>query len=347
LDKIGKVLVTGNLGYVGTVVSNYFDSKGYDVVGLDTGYYKDFVVPNSKSIKNIFTNNIDVREELDKVMEGIDFVVHLAALSNDPLGEKFNTVTDEINFRATKEILLAASRSKVKKFVFASSCSIYGQSEEKFLTEESVMSPQTAYAHSKVNCEKFIMQYKGDMTVTCLRFSTAYGFSPRMRFDIVINNLVGCALSTGKIVILSDGTPWRPMVHVEDMAHAFWAVIETESNIIDKQIYNIGREEDNYQIKDLAKVVQSSIENTEIEIRGQGESDERSYNVSFEKIRSQISLFNPKWNVPAGTLDLVNQLVRANFNSHQYDSYRYIRLKNIEKLMNEGRINNSLFWVKQ
>ena len=279
-----NVLITGNGGYIGSLMAEKLVESGYNVTGLDTLYYKDcnFYESNCE-IKQIVK---DVREISKDDLKGIDAVIHLAALSNDPTGALNPNLTDEINHLASVNIAKCAKAMDIERFLFSSSCSMYGiaQSNE-MLTEESPFNPVTAYARSKVETEIDISKMAtNSFAPVFLRNGTAYGIAPRLRMDLVLNNLVGWAFTTGKVNIMSDGTPWRPIIHIEDITNAFIAALEAPLDVVNNQAFNVGKNSENYQIKDMAEMVKKIVPDSEISYSNEGESDSRTYKVDFSKI---------------------------------------------------------------
>lgn len=338
-----RVLVTGNHGYIGPAVEGLLVSKGHQVTGLDTDYFEGctFFDPAVKTGQIVR----DIRRVEAGDLDGIDAVVHLAALSNDPMGALDESLTDDINFRATRRLAELCKRQGVRRFIYASSCSLYGVADEQALTEEAPLSPQTAYARSKVDSEKFLSTLAGeDFSPTYLRNATAYGVSPRLRVDLVLNNLVGWAVTTGKVRIMSDGTPWRPLVHIEDIAGAILAALEAPVESVHDQAFNVGSAENNYQIRDMAEMVRSVVPGCEIEYTYEHGKDSRTYNVSFDKINRVLPDFRPAWNLERGVRQLYEAYTENALDLEQFQGERYVRLTRLTNLKEKGLLDESLYW---
>ena len=340
-----KVLVTGHLGFIGVHLVRLLKEQGFYVVGIDNNYfnsdcnYSNFTSPDKEIIK-------DIRKINEEDLEEIFAVCHLAGLSNDPMGELNDNLTYDINFEASKKLAKLSKKLGVNRFIFSSSCSMYGISDgDKALDENAEFAPVTAYAISKVKTELSIKELCDDeFAVTSLRNATAYGISPKLRLDLVVNNLVGWAVTTGNIKILSDGTPWRPLVHAEDIARAFVATIQTEKNQISGKSFNVGQNGENYQIKDIAKMVGEIIPNCKVEVTGEHGSDSRSYRVDFSKINSELPNFKPKWKLKDGIEEIYNSYMTKGLSNKQFNGRYFIRLKQIEYLTQNNLLNNQLYW---
>lgn len=340
-------MITGNQGYIGKVMTKMMLDKGFSVTGLDTDYYDgcDLEYGEEKEADSIKQITKDIRDAHEEDFEGIDVVCHLAALSNDPLGELDPSLTEKINYMASVNIAKFAKKRGVKRFLFSSSCSMYGISDEKYLTEKSKIKPLTAYAKSKVNTERDISALADEeFSPVFLRNATAYGLSPRLRFDLVLNNLAGYAFTTGKITIKSDGTPWRPLVHIEDISRAFIAVIEAPVETIHNQAFNVGQNKENYQIKDIANAVKKVIPGCEIEYTNEHGSDSRTYNVNFDKIHSKLPSFEPKWNITEGVNELYEAFKKCNLSYDEFIGRKYTRLKHLKHLIENNKLNERLYW---
>jgi nucleoside-diphosphate-sugar epimerase len=293
-----RVLVTGHLGYIGTVLTPFLADLGYDVWGYDTGYYAECLLGDIVDSKISFRIDKDIRKVEISDVRGVDAVVHLAALSNDPTGEINPKLTHEINTGGALRLAEIARDAGVERYIFSSSCSIYGQSTEKALTEDSSFSPQTAYARSKVDAEAGIRKLETiSFSPVFLRNATAYGFSSRLRFDLAVNNLTGWGYTTGQVKLLSDGRAWRPMVHVEDICEAIAETLKAPRDFVHNQAFNVGSSEENYQIRDIAHMVAQIVPNCEVTFAEGAVADNRTYNVSFEKIRRVFPNFTLRWSV--------------------------------------------------
>lgn len=341
-----RILVTGNLGYVGTVMTPLLASQGHEVWGLDTGYYANCVMGEMGPTGVVRQITKDVRQVEPADLAGVEAIAHLAALSNDPTGELNPGLTHDINFFGSMRLAEAAKRAGVERFLFASSCSIYGQGAGGALTERDSFNPLTAYARSKVETEAALAKLADDrFSPVFLRNATAYGFSPRLRFDIVVNNLTGWAMTTGQVKLMSDGRAWRPLVHVEDMSRAFAAAAIAPRERIHNQAFNVGREEDNFQIRTLAESVARVVPDCEVTFAEGASSDTRNYNVSFAKARESLPEFQPQWNVERGIHQLHDTFGRVGLTYDQFDGRDFTRLKQLKWLLESQRLDDHLNWT--
>tara|TARA_B100001093_G_C26802495_1_gene1004048 strand:- start:345 stop:1376 length:1032 start_codon:yes stop_codon:yes gene_type:complete len=342
-----KILVTGNNGYIGTVLINELLKKNYEVIGYDTDYFYDCNLINHKNslIRHIKKDirNIDIDD-----LDGIDIVIHLAGLANDPLGDFDPKLTDEINYQSTIKIAEFSKLKKVKRFIYASSQSMYGISDsQKELEEEnSKKNPVTAYAKTKWEAEKMIKTLDdNDFTVVMFRPSTVFGVSPRLRCDIVYNSLVASAYTTGKIEILSDGSPWRPVIHVKDLCNAFISGIEAPKELVSGQSFNVGIKDGNFTVKELAEAAQRVVPGSELVFLNQ-HTDPRTYKVSFSKILTTLKdYFKPDWSLDKGGHELVQYFKEINFKESDFRNEKVNRLMKLEKLIKEKKINTRLEWI--
>ena len=346
-----KILITGNMGYIGPCLVNHLRTNCPDatLIGLDMGYFatclsNSEILPECKTDIQYFG---DVRKMEKEILENIDAIVHLSAISNDPMGKTFEAVTMDINYKASVELAKTAKKMGVKAFVFASSCSMYGAADDSARTEESPLNPLTAYAKSKVYTEKDIKKIADDgFTVTSLRFSTACGMSPRLRLDLVLNDFVAGAIASKQITILSDGTPWRPLINVKDMACAIeWAVKRDMTNGGKFLAVNVGSNEWNYQVKDLAHAVKQVIPDIEISINKNAVPDKRSYRVNFDYYKKLAPDYQPKYNLINTIEELRDGLEAMGFNDEKFRDSNYMRLNMLNQLRGKGLLNENLEWA--
>ncbi|HEX3175828.1 MAG TPA: SDR family oxidoreductase [Methylomirabilota bacterium] len=339
-----RIVLTGHEGYIGAVLAPMLTARGHEVVGLDTGFFAGCnfgpTPPTAPSRPR------DVRDDVSRAdLAGADAVAHLAALCNDPLGNLDADLTYDINHRATVTLARAAREAGVPRFVFSSSCSLYGVATgDGMLAEDAAFNPVTAYGASKVYAERDVSRLAdASFSPTYLRNATAYGVSPRLRADLVVNNLVGHALLTGEVRVESDGTPWRPLVHVEDIARAFVAVLEAPRELVHDEAFNVGRTEENYQVRDVARMVAEVVPGSRVRYAPGGGPDPRCYRVSCDKLARTVPGWAPRWTVRAGVEQLyaayrAHLLTEADFRD------RYVRLKQVRRLIEDGRLDATLRW---
>lgn len=346
--KMKHILVTGSEGYIGTVMVELLLKKGYKVTGLDSCFFSEgnlnqSLRPNYNLIKK------DIRDIVRNDLENKNFhaIIHLAALSNDPLGMLDEQLTYDINYHASVNLAKIAKELKIQRFIFSSSCSLYGDGQGKILNEDSNSNPQTAYGKSKILAETEISKFAdNNFAPTFMRNSTAFGFSPRMRFDIVVNNLTGYAKVDNEIKILGDGTPWRPLVHVKDICKAFINVLESDIETIYNKAFNVGSDKENYQIKQIASNVKAYYPNCEISIAKENAGDTRDYNVSFKKISQELN-FRIDYSLDKGINELKKIYEEIDLNNDLFSHRFYTRLKQINHLLTNNLLDKDLRWIKK
>ncbi len=341
-----KLLLTGHDGYIGAVMSRMLAERGHEVVGVDSGLFEgcDF----AGGPETIPSLHKDIRDLERRDLEGFDAVIHLAAISNDPLGNLNPGCTYEINHEASVRLAELSREAGVERYLYSSSCSVYGSaSPDDVLDESASFSPVTPYAKSKVMVEADVRELANDgFSPVFLRNATVYGVSPRLRGDLVVNNLVGWALTTGRVHLKSDGTPWRPLVHVEDVCGAFHAALVAPREAIHNEAFNVGRDDENYRISQVAEIVHAAVEGSELSYAEGAGPDPRCYRVDFGKIRDRLPGFEPTWTVPRGVAQLVDAFRAVELRQEDLEGDRYLRIAHISRLLSEGRLDSDLRWTE-
>lgn len=338
-----KVFITGHHGYIGTVMVPMLLQAGHEVVGCDSDLYERCTFSAGGRIVAVPTLRKDVREISEEDLRGFDACIHLAALSNDPLSDLNPEITYEINHRGSVRLAEIAKRAGVRRFLLASSCSNYGAAGEAMIDETGELNPVTAYGRSKVWSERDISALcGGEFCPVYLRPATAYGVSPRLRLDVVLNNLVACAVTTGLILLKSDGTPWRPIVHIQDIARAFLSALRAAPDQVAGQAFNVGRTDQNYRILDIAETVARVVPGCRIEMAADAGPDKRSYRVNFDKIARTMPDFVPRWDVEMGARQLYESYIAASLTRNDFDGPRYQRTAHVKMLMAEGTLDGAL-----
>jgi nucleoside-diphosphate-sugar epimerase len=338
-----RILVTGHKGYIGTILVPMLLSEGHEVVGYDSDLYArcsftDGMVAVPEILK-------DVRDAELADFDGIDAVMHLAGLSNDPLGDLNPALTYEINHKASVRLAQLAKSAGVKRFIFSSSCSNYGAAGDDLINERGAFNPVTPYGESKVAVERDLAKLaNGRFSPILLRNATAYGVSPRLRFDLVLNNLVAWAYTTGKVYLKSDGSPWRPIVHIADISRAFIAVLQAPIEHVHNEAFNVGRTDQNFRIRELAEIVMQTVPKSEVTFADQAGPDKRNYRVDCSKIQNTIPGFKPVWDARKGAQEIYEAYKKSDLKVEDFEGPRFKRIDHIKMLMATGKLDPSLRW---
>jgi nucleoside-diphosphate-sugar epimerase len=340
---VTRILVTGHEGYIGSVMAPGLLEAGYDVVGLDTGYFRDCnLVPPHEGVATV---RKDIRDLEPADLEGFDAVIHLAALSNDPIGNLNEAWTDEINFRASVRLAELARSAGAERFLFSSSCIMYGMSEAAVVDEQSPLDPKTEYARSKVKAERAIGELVDDsFSPTFLRNGTVYGLAPRMRFDTVFNDLIGSAVATGRVVVRGDGSPWRPVVHVRDLVAAFIAVLEAPRADVHGEAFNTGADELNYRVGELARIAVEAVPGCELEVLAEPSADRRTYKADFGKFARTFPQAEFRWTPEAGADELHETFESIGLTEESFGDKRFTRLAWLNHLLATQAVGADLRW---
>jgi nucleoside-diphosphate-sugar epimerase len=341
-----RVLLTGHRGYIGSVMVPMLQEQGHDVVGLDTDWFERCTFTGT--IPEVESINKDTRDIEESDIEGFDAIIHLAGLSNDPMGDFRPMITEEINDAASVRLAEMAKKVGVQRFLFASSCSNYGASGDNFLTEEADFNPVTAYGRSKVQVELAVTKLADDnFCPTYLRASTAFGVSPRIRFDLVINNLTAWAVTTGRVFLKSDGTPWRPLVHVEDICRAYIAVLNAPIDLIHNEAFNVGLTTENYQMSELADIVKDVVPGCRVDYADDAGPDTRCYRVDCNKIARVLHGFKPQWTVRRGVEELYLQYKETGLTLEEFEGEKFMRIAHLQWLIKTGLLDEDYRWIKK
>ena len=339
-----RVLVTGHLGYIGAELVPMLIDAGHEVVGLDTDYYRDRDFRSEPM--PVPTMHMDIRDVEPRHLAGFDAVVHLAALSNDPVSELRPELTYDINLDSSVRLARAAKAAGAARFVFSSSCSLYGSGADGALNEEARMSAVTPYGESKIRAEQAIRPLAdGSFSPTFLRNATAYGVSRRLRTDVVVNNLVGHAVTTGRVLLMSNGEAWRPLVHVRDIAHAIVIVLESPSDAVHNEVFNVGRSSENHQIRDVAKMVADIVPDCEVAFADDVVADIRNYVVDFTKIETSLPGYSPQWTLATGIAEIHDAYVDAGLSADRFNGNDFVRLRVLRELLDADALDADLRWT--
>jgi nucleoside-diphosphate-sugar epimerase len=337
-----NILVTGTEGYLGCLLAGVLMRDGHEVLGVDTGYYKSGWLYQGLDVSPK-TLQKDLRHITVEDLAGVDAIVHMAELSNDPVGQLAPNITFDVNHKGSVRLANLARQAGVRRFVYMSSCSVYGVATEPIVSETSSINPQTAYAECKVLVERDLQAMASESFVpTFMRNATAFGASPRQRFDLVLNNLMGLAWTTKRIAMTSDGTPWRPLVHALDISRAIVSVLNAPEDVVRGEVFNVGSNEQNYQVKEVAEIVAETVPGCELSF-GDGQ-DNRSYRVNFDKIHTKLPGFRCEWDARRGARQLAEVFTKIGFDAEMFNTRGFTRLKQIEHLIATGQLDADFFW---
>jgi len=340
-----RILVTGHKGYIGTVLVPMLIETGHEVVGLDSDLYRECTFGKEDSIKHIPEIRKDIRDVKPSDIEGFEAVIHLAGLSNDPLGDLSPELTFEINHFASVRLAHLAKEVGVRRFIFSSSCSNYGAAGQDWVNEESTLNPVTPYGISKVRAEEDLKKLAdSEFSLIFPRSGTAYGVSPRLRFDLVLNNLVAWAFTTGRVHLKSDGMVWRPIVHIEDIARAFAAMLHAPRHLIHNQTFNVGQTKENYLIRQLAEIVAKTVPGSQIEYAEGAGRDKRCYRVDCSKLETTLPEFNPQWNAELGAKQLYEAFKKFGLTLEEFEGAIFKRVAHLKYLLASGRLDKTIRW---
>jgi len=339
-----RVLLTGNEGYIGTLLVPLLWARNHEVVGLDSGLFRACTLKAIRPVEH--TIRKDIREVEARDLEGIDAVIHLAGLSNDPLGDLHPRFTYEINHEASVRLAELARRAGIRRFLYASTCSVYGAAGDDLLDEDSPFNPVTPYAASKARAEQDLRRLAdASFCPVYLRAATAYGVSPLLRFDLAVNNLVAWAATTGQVYLKSLGTSWRPLVHIEDIALAYITLLHAPEAKVHNQAFNIGRTAENYRIRDVAEIVRQTVPGTSIQFAPDASPDRRNYRVSCDRIARQLPEYRPHWSVAQGVAEVYRGILEWGLHRDDFEGPRYNRIAYLKQLLAKGRVADDLRWA--